>query len=353
MEFKINHTFTIDNFLDSFEEYLKCYYHTHPALCLEKPSDSPLPKELIDAIPKYIKNAPSFSYGFNYFSDALMNLFNKSNIVTAFHPRYLPAVIHSHSFFEVIYVLSGTCINYSGNQILELSPGDLLIIAPDTPHALSVFTDDCQVINILIRVSIFEEAFGKIFSEQDVLYEFFTRSLYEYKANMLLLSHTKDDPIILLAVLSLFEDQACPYSYQEQMKISYMTMLFNRILTKHAKDTVIFSDRHIDTNHDLALILRYMHQHYQTVTLAELANSFGYSERHMSRILKEYTSNGFQKNIQYIRMQHALEFLEDKHYSLEDIATKVGYSSARNFRDAFKQQFGLSPSEFQKKLESK
>lgn len=353
MEFEINHTFSIDDNLDFFEEYLKHYYYTHPKLCLEKPSDSPLPKELIEAIPKYIKNAPTFSYGFNYFSDALMNLFTKSNIAVTFHPRYLPASIHSHSFFEIIYVLSGNCINYSGNQTLELSSGDLLIISPDTPHALSVFTGDCRVINILIRVSIFEEAFGRIFSEQDILYDFFTNSLYEYKTNILLLSHTKDDPTIQLAILSLFEDQAYPRSYEEQMKISYMTMLFNRILVKHKKDTVILSEQHIDTNHDLALILRYMHQHYQTVTLAELADYFGYSERHMSRILKEYTSNGFQKNIQYIRMQHAMEFLEDRQYSLEDIATKVGYSSARNFRDTFKQQFGLSPSEFQRKLGTK
>lgn len=352
MQFNVNFTFTLKSSLDPFEEFLKSYYYTHLDSHLEKPFSPPLPKELIEAISKYINNAPSFSRNFNYFSDALLNLLHKETIVAASHSRYLPAGIHSHSFFEIIYVLSGTCVNYSGNQAFELCPGDLVILAPNTSHALSVFADDCKVINILMRASIFEETFREIFVKPSILHDFFTFALYGDKTNMLLLSHTKNDPIIQLAVLSLLEYRFYVGHSQEQMKISYMDVLFNRILTKHKKDTAILSEQQIDTkqDHNIALILQYMNQHYQTVTLSELSTFFGYSERHMTRILKEHTCNGFQKNILHIRMQHVLKLLEDKDYSLEDIATLIGYTSMRNFRNSFKQQFGLSPSEFRKRI---
>lgn len=40
-----------------------------------------------------------------------------------------------------------------------------------------------------------------------------------------------------------------------------------------------------------------------------LSRFFGYGQRHMTRILKSYTNEGFQQNLQHIRMQFALKYL--------------------------------------------
>ena len=55
-----------------------------------------------------------------------------------------------------------------------------------------------------------------------------------------------------------------------------------RPLMKHGRKNIIF-------------ILKYIELHYATLTLPELASFFNYSERQMTRILKNYTGQTFKK----------------------------------------------------------
>ena len=81
------------------------------------------------------------------------------------HLRYLPAILHSHSFLEIVCVIEGTCTNYVQQQELHMKKGDICIIAPETEHAISAFSDDFIIINIILRVSTFEKAFFGVLSE--------------------------------------------------------------------------------------------------------------------------------------------------------------------------------------------
>lgn len=46
---------------------------------------------------------------------------------------------------------------------------------------------------------------------------------------------------------------------------------------------------------NIIFILKYIELHYATLTLPELASFFNYSERQMTRILKNYTGQTFKK----------------------------------------------------------
>lgn len=49
--------------------------------------------------------------------------------------RYVPAFLHKHDFFEIIYVYSGTCRNYLDGKEIILGKGDIIIIPPFMRHA--------------------------------------------------------------------------------------------------------------------------------------------------------------------------------------------------------------------------
>ena len=80
------------------------------------------------------------------------------------HLRYLPANWHSHSFLEVVCVVEGQAVNYIQDQELHMCKGDICIIAPETVHAISAFSDDCIIINIVLRTSTFEKVFFGVLS---------------------------------------------------------------------------------------------------------------------------------------------------------------------------------------------
>ena len=81
------------------------------------------------------------------------------NVSVRKHTRYNPLFVHSHSFFELIYVLTGFCMNTIEDRPIRMEKGDLCIIAPGMSHALGVFDDDSIVLNILVRKTTFRETF--------------------------------------------------------------------------------------------------------------------------------------------------------------------------------------------------
>ena len=74
-----------------------------------------------------------------------------------------------------------------------MKAGDNCIIAPDTPHAVSAFSDDSVIFNIILRISTFETAFFGTLSENDILSDFFMRTLYNSKTHPFLLFSTNGD----------------------------------------------------------------------------------------------------------------------------------------------------------------
>lgn len=263
------------------------------------------------------------------------------------HHNYFPALLHNHTYFELIYVLDGACINYTEGQPLSMKRSDLLILPPGTEHAVSSFSDGNRIINILIRSSLFEHMFFKQIPESDMVYTFFNKVLNSNVKNSFLLYHTHDDMVIKSCVLNLFNDQTHFHYYLDSLKISYVSLIFSRLLNMHEGHYEMFHAA-MESEHNISMLLRYMQNNYATITLKKMSEFFGYSERHLTRILSAYTDEGFQKNLQHIRVQKAKEYLRYSSHSIEKIALLVGYPSPYNFREVFKKECGITPSEFRK-----
>lgn len=107
----------------------------------------------------------------NSFPDKLLEnrleeeLFFRSGFDTELyrHLRYLPANWHTHSFLEVVCVVEGQAVNHIQEQELHMCKGDICIIAPETVHAISAFSDDCIIINIVLRTSTLKKYFSACF----------------------------------------------------------------------------------------------------------------------------------------------------------------------------------------------
>ena len=102
---------------------------------------------------------------------------------------------------------------------------------------------------------------------------------------------------------------------------------------------------------DLIYILQYIQEHYNTVTLNDLAKFFNFSKRHIQRMLENATDMSFKDLVQSLRMKEAARLLTNTTLSVEQISEKVGYSSGNNFRRIFSHHYGCSPRQFRKSIE--
>lgn len=334
------------------EEYNENYYHTHPDDHLDELCQPEKIREILLYPGAPFEEDPdlsSINKNGNVISDSILNI-HRTDIYASIAANFSPPILHTHTYIEIIYLLSGSCTNYSGNQVLHLEQGDFLIMAPNTLHAISAFNHECRLVNLMIRTSIFEDTFFKSFSEYDILYKFFHTVLFQYKVNSYLLFHTGTDEFMRSLVIQLLSETERNHSYQEKMKISLVQMLFTQILNRHADSAVVFSDGINDLSHDVALILTYMQHHYQTLTLKELATFFGYSERQLTRILIKYTDENYRENMNHIKMRKAKQLLEETDLNIDTITGMLGYSTPYGFRKNFRSEYGITPNEYRKSL---
>ena len=161
----------MDSEMKEFELILKQLYMENRERALQNPHYM---EEIQDIITYATKKCP------NEFATLLVNqqldeelFFHHGTDVEIFqHLRYLPASWHAHDFIEIACVLQGHCTNYILEQNLRMKEGDICIIAPGIRHAISAFSDDCLMLNFIIRTSTFETAFFSILDGNDILSDF-------------------------------------------------------------------------------------------------------------------------------------------------------------------------------------
>ena len=87
----------------------------------------------------------------------------------------------------------------------------------------------------------------------------------------------------------------------------------------------------------------------EEITLKRISDSLGYSEFYVSRRFKEISDMQFRDYLRYRRLAFALKDVRDTDKSLLDIALDYGFSSHEAFTRAFKEAYGITPSEYRQK----
>lgn len=87
----------------------------------------------------------------------------------------------------------------------------------------------------------------------------------------------------------------------------------------------------------------------EEITLKKLSDSLGYSEFYVSRKFREISGMQFRDYLRYRRLGFALKDVRDTDKSLLDIALDYGFSSHEAFTRAFKEAYGITPSEYRQK----
>ena len=344
MKFSDHYQYEVNTELKELELIFKELWLEHPRRNLEKPHDLEYVRDIL---------LLASSKSSNFFPTILSNtleedLFFRGGLDTEIyqHLRYLPCNWHSHSFLEVVCVLEGSCTNYIMEQTLKMSAGDICIIAPDTSHAISAFSDDCIIFNIILRTSTFETAFFGTLSDNDILSDFFMRALYRSKTHPYLLFCTGEDYELQNFIGYAYSEFLSSRQYKNRMLNSIINAFFIVLLRNHGANVIAPDLDLTGSDQNLIYILKYMQEHYATISLKELSAFFNYSERQLQRIIKNSTGMSFSENIQKLKMNHAARLLGNPDLSIAAIAEELGYSDAGNFRHVFKKYYGMTPMEF-------
>lgn len=99
----------------------------------------------------------------------------------------------------------------------------------------------------------------------------------------------------------------------------------------------------------IALALEHIDKSYmENLKMKELAASCNLSETHFRRLFVEYTGMTPSSYINLVRIRQACGMMQKTSYSMEEVATRVGYASISAFNRNFRSITGTSPYRYKK-----
>ena len=266
------------------------------------------------------------------------------------HPRYLLPFKHHHAFFELCYVLSGSCTQtlycLNGTHTLDINDGDLLIIPPGSEHSI-LMNSDGVVVNILIRKSTFKTAFLNTLPHDTVLYNFFCENLYEKERQNYIIYHTGNDNNLQSIFYGIAEEYCNNDIYSNHIINQLLSIFISTLLRCHG-DSIEFIGENSRCLELIPSILQYMELNYNTTSIQDISNHFNFNTTYLSQIFKEYTGNTLIGTLINIRIAKACKLLETTSLPIELVAEMTGYTDTTYFIRLFKKYKNQTPLQYRK-----
>jgi len=260
----------------------------------------------------------------------------EDDIFLVAHEMSAPTPPHRHDFVEMVYVLKGRVINRVDGKELYLPQGVMCLMGRDSEHMLDVDDPEAVVCNVCMRDGLLAQPSFVRFLEGDNLVGRFVRG--ETGGSYLVLTDI-DNRAIKMSMSALINAYAAN-GYRESFDVEARTMLLLVALSNARTYTSHGADAHVME------MLDYAEEHASTITVGELARTFGYNESYLSQYIKRATGKRASQFIIDAKLKHACELLKEGDMPSERIAHEVGYKSYSRFHQVFKERFGVTPREW-------
>lgn len=260
--------------------------------------------------------------------------------------RYMPSHWHTNSYFEMFYAFSGTCHIHFRDEIVEMKPGTILIVAPSAVHASPCYSDDCILMFYNIRASTFNKVFWNQLPADSLMSAFFKQALSGQHPTSYLHFETNGDEGINHLLQQIYHEYNHDAPYKAQLLNALMSTFFILLLRDYEGTARLPRTEDFFWKHQFSAILSHIQTHYATVTLDELSERYHYSQRQISRIVKGCMGMTYNQLILKLRMEKAAVLLRQQNSSIEKIAYAVGYSTVSSFYRTFTKYYGCTPKQY-------
>ena len=270
---------------------------------------------------------------------ALQNLFQfqrEDDFFIVLHDERYNHAAHTHPFFELVYMASGTAEELVDDETVLLEEGDLCIHKPGSRHQINrCGSRDCLV-NILMDKNAFMGDYYAPLLRNARLNYFFSRFLTASSDQSPFLLFKRHSPLI-----------------DELMELIAQTYLENDPFTRIISNGLFLSlfgelIRSESSDSRSAEITDYIAANLTEVSLQAAAAHFGYHEKYFSTVLKRETGRSFQQLLTEIRLTRAASLLMCTELTIEQIAWEIGYQDVSSLHIRFPEIYGMTPSEYRR-----
>lgn len=247
---------------------------------------------------------------------------------------------HIHKDYEIGLVLDGKVSLTSAERVVSLAKNDLFILNPFQSHELSA-KKPALILALQVSPAFFASYFPVIYNVE------FTRihipsgsdlSIFLYRTMLdLAVSHFSEEEYSAIQCVIMVN----------QIFLSLLQQHAHRIVSEKGKETSLARGSRIQR------IMKYIDEHHtEKLMLSAIAKEEGMDFYYLSHLFKDTVGIPFQSYLAKIRCEHARQMLLLTDYSLLDVCIGCGFSDPKYFNKDFKNQYGCTPKEYRRNINS-
>ncbi len=266
--------------------------------------------------------------------------------------------LHRHKYIQINYVNKGSGYHLINNNKIDICYGDVFIIPPYIPHLIMSNDND--------SLEIFEFEFDTNFiqfntknddneSYMDFAYfEPFMVIEEEVKPRFNLKTSLRTEvENILNEVLMEYEEKNSGFTLVAKALLLKLLVLTGRAYSGAIKGTE--TEKILNKHKEIvSKFVEFINRNYrENINLNDVSAAVNYSRSHFSFLFKSVMGQTFVEYLNRIRVEKAMELLENTDMSIIDISYEVGFNTITNFNKNFKYYTGTTPKNFKLKTHNK
>lgn len=258
-----------------------------------------------------------------------------------------PLKEHEHTFFELVYILSGTGLQCINNNKFDYHEGHMFLITPQDCHSFDIHTTTKF---FFIRFNdIYIYIHSGFFGTKNIKNLEFILQHANHQPGCILKNIT-DKPLIKSIIEALIREYVNQDLYNKeliQQLINTLIVIVTRNIAKYLPEKI--DERSEEKTLDILQYIQNNIYNPDKIKADTISQHFGISQNYLGRYFKKHTNETMQQYIIKYKLKLVENRLLHSEMRINEIAAELGFTDESHLNKLFKKYKGVIPSEFRKR----
>ena len=246
--------------------------------------------------------------------------------------------LHWHNYFEYELVISGEGTHVLNNKTYHIRPGDVWLVNPSDFHEFSSENG----------MTIFNVSFEDNIVRSDLI----KNSILHFSQKVIHFTE-KQFNVSQFLLEKMHENYLCPTAFSKEYIENLMNCvlfeLFSAVNSLTAQNSSEYD--YDQENSAITKALLYLQLHFnENPSLQQISQIFGHNKNYFCEMFYKQTNMHYSEYLRKMKLDYAKNLLTNTGLPVTDICYSSGFSNLSSFLQAFKKEFGITPTQYRNKI---